>query len=365
MQFTLNAGTLATVLKQCSRIASKKGNEAERHVLIDAQAGQLSITAFNGSQQVVRRTSTSTLNVVQSGAVCAVAHKLEQIVSSLPAAKDVKLCVADDKLVLTSGRSRFSIVTMDVNSFPTITVGQHISEFEIDTDKLRLGGKAVASCCARDDVRHFLNGMNIRILNGTVTLVGSDGHRMGIYEIDDVQAADASVIVPTVVLDDLIDFAVEKRTKFRIYPNLIAVISEAGELYSKLVDGKFPDFDRISAPHRSPTNLVVNRHALLQAAQRVALMTDKSQGLKLSLQDGETAITSVGIASDGSGEELIPSSLSGQGFEVGFSARYLTEILRVMSNDEICMSFATASDGTHIRGKECGQLKFVLMPMRL
>jgi DNA polymerase III subunit beta len=364
MQFTINAAALASLLKQCSRVASRKGNDATSHVLIEVEGGQLALAAQNGSQQIVRRTRTASLRIALEGGICVAAQKLEQIVSALPGDKEVKLAVNDEKLVVTCGRSRFSLMTQGVDNFPRITVSDPIAEFAIDAEKLRLGGKAVSTCCARDDVRQFLNGMLLTIENGTAALVGSDGHRMGVYEVTGVEGPVAKVIIPTTIVDEFLNFATEANARIRLYPNLVSVVSDSGELYSKLVDGSYPDYRRLIAPSASPTRLLVNRAQLLSAVQRVSLMSDERiQAVRLQVSNDETLICAVGV--DSSGEEAVSGALTGTPLEVGFNARYLGDILKVMTEDEIEFEFNGASVGTHIAPRNCTQMKFVLMPMRV
>ena len=366
MKFSINASVFASVLKQCARVASRKGGTAETHVLIGVEANELTLIAQNGSQQIIRRVRTSSLVVEAQGHICAAAQKMEQIVSAMPGDRDVKVSLSDEKLVITCARSRFSLATMNVDSFPLIKVSTPVAEFKVNAANLRDSGKSVAVCCAREDVRQYLNGMLLDVREGTLYLAASDGHRMGVCRIEGVTGSDSQAIIPVASVDDFLTFATESEACIRLYPNLAVVVSDAGEFYTKLLEGKYPDYQRLLKKPSSPSTLKANRPALLASAQRVALMADqRSFGIKFNLGREITLTTAASDIEGNAASEVIDGQYIGSDMEVGFSARYLTDILKTVTAEEVEIVFDGATGGTHLSPTDCAQQSFVLMPMRI
>ena len=366
MKFIINTSVFASVLKQCARVASRKGGTAETHVLIGVEANELTLVAQNGSQQIVRRVRTASLVVEAPGQICAAAQKMEQIVSAMPADRDVTVTLSDQKLVLTCARARFSLATMNVDSFPRIKVSDPVAEFKVNAASLREAGKAVGVCCARDDVRQYLNGMLLDVRNGTLFLAASDGHRMGVCQVEGVSGGDSQAIIPVATVDDFLTFATEEQACIRLYPNLAVVVSEAGEFYSKLLDGKYPDYQRLLKKPSTPSTLKTNRAALLASAQRVALMADqRSFGIKFNLGREITLSTAASDAEGNAATEVVDGQYIGNDMGVGYSARYLADILKTITADEVEFVFDGATGGTHLAPTDCAQQSFVLMPMRI
>lgn len=366
MQFTIQAAALSVLLKQCSGVASRRADDPTSHLLISAQDGQLAITAQNGSQQITRRTRTSSLQIEAEGSICAGAYKLDQIAAALPGDRPVTIKLVEEKLVITCARSRFSLATFSASAFPLIEVSTAIAEFQIDSQELQRGGRAVSICSARDDVRTYLNGMQLALSAAGATLVASDGHRLGQFRLSGVEGDDsASVIVPVAILDEFLSFSSETKTRVRLYPNLVCVLSESGELYSKLIDGKYPDVARLLTPSGKASRLQVNRLALLDAVQRIGLMSEaKHQSVRLSLATSELRVSA--LSNDNAGEEVLDVDFKGEPVDVGYNPRYLTEIIKAMGPAEnIEILFTGASTGTLMSATDCSQLKFVLMPLRI
>jgi DNA polymerase-3 subunit beta len=366
MQFTIQAAALSVLLKQCCGVASRRADNPTSQLLISVHDGQLAITAQNGSQQITRRTRTSSLQVEVDGAICAGATKLEQIAAALPSDRPVTLKLVEEKLVITCARSRFSLATFTASAFPLIEVSSPIAEFQIDSVELQRGGRAVSTCSARDDVRTYLNGMQLALNTAGATLVASDGHRLGQYLLSGVEGdVSASVIVPVAAIDQFLTFSSEAKTRVQLYPNLVCVLSESGELYSKLIEGKYPDVARLLTPSGKTSRLVVNRIALLEVVQRIGLMSEaKHQSVRLSLSNNELRVSA--LSNDNAGEEVLDVDFSGEPVDVGYNPRYLAEIIKAIGPaEEIEILFSGTSTGTLLSATDCSQLKFVLMPLRI
>ena len=366
MQFSINSAAFSALLKQCSGVANRRAENSTSQLLISAQGGQLAITAQNGSQQITRRTRTSSLLIEVEGSICANAYKLEQIAAALPGERSVTIKLVEEKLVIACARSRFSLATIPSSSFPLIEVSTAIAEFQIDSFELQRGGRAVSTCSARDDVRTYLNGMQLALSTTGATLIASDGHRLGQYLLSGVEGtATTSVILPVAAIGEFLTFSTEAKSRVRLYPNLVCVLSDSGELYSKLIDSKFPDVERLLKPSGQSTCLQVNRLALLEAVQRIGLMSEaKQESVRLSLSTNELRVSA--LSNDNTGEEVLDVEFSGEPIEVGYKPQYLIEIIKAIGPAEnIEMLFTGASTGTLLSATDCSQLKFVLMPLRI
>lgn len=363
MNFKISASAFAVILKQCSRVASKKSEGAASHVLIDVRDSEITVTAVNGSQQITLRTRSSSLEVLVPGSICAPAHKLDQIVSALPGDRDVSMSLLAEKLVLSCAKSKFKLSTLSVDTFPVIAPPAPTAEFRIDANALREAGLSVSPCAGRNDVRQFLNGVLLSLEGGKAVLVASDGHRMGVSEIPCADAPSVKAIIPLASVDDFLNFTTDDQAIIRLYPNLVSVTSAVGEFYTKLIDGNYPDFRRLTNAPASEEKLVVNRAALLSALQRAALMADERvRGVKLLLS--QTGLSVTAISNDNMADETFDGEYTGSPMEVGFNAGYLVDILRSIASETVEFSFSGPSAGTHIAPPNLAHQKFVLMPMR-
>ncbi|HHH9441221.1 TPA: DNA polymerase III subunit beta [Pseudomonas aeruginosa] len=368
MKFSARVENLADILKQCCRIASDKTGEMSGHLLLSAREGQLDVTAHNGQQHMTLHFQE--LEVVEAGAICIAARKFEQIVCSLPGEKVVTVTVGEDKAAVTCGRSRFSIATLPASSFPQALLPEDRTQkvLSIDAQALREGIRRIAFCVARRDVRTYLNGMLFDAVAGKLTLVGTDGHRMGTAEMQVATANNLKFTLPVACLEDVASFASDGVVEIQYSGNLVAFIAAHGTLTSRLIEGKFPNYSDLITRAEQGHPIKMSRDAITSAVARVSLLSDgKSQAVKLKFAQQTVEVLSVsnGVSKVEEAEDLLPCDLNSDAFELGLNSRYAQEVFRAVETNELQLFYSGPASGTLIMAKDCPHQKFVLMPVRL
>ena len=294
---------------------------------------------------------------------------LERIVGKLPAEAIVKLTLADGKLTLAAGRSRFSLPTLPIEDFPAAPRLDWDAEFEIQALTLANAFHQVAFAVSTEEACYYLNGVFLHAPeSGDLRFASTDGHRLARLAIERPEGAASlpDIIVPRKVVkivaglldrhEGLVDVRVSRgRIRFEIGETAVQ---------AKLIDGTFPDYTRV-VPSTSDTVLKIDRAALTEAVGRVAtVMTDKVRVVKIVL-DRDTATLSASSPENGTALEEVPCDLSGPGLTIGFNSRYLGELLSHLSSDTIEATFTDGAAPTLWRDREDSPLVYVLMPMRV
>lgn len=368
MKFTVQAAPLAAILKQCGRVASKKAGDINGNFLIDVQDGHLNVTANNGHQQMSLHLQDPSLIVREAGSVCISASKFEQIVSSLPVDRDVTVSVGEEKATVTCGRSRFSIATLPASSFPKAlhSDGQVQTALTIESHSLRDGIRGIAFCVARNDVRQYLNGLLFEASEGKLTLVGTDGHRMGMVELQIEKSSSMKFILPVACLEDVASFASYGYVTITHSGNLVSFTAVNGTMTSRLVDGAFPNYCALIERAETGQLINLNRDAITSAVARVSLLSDaKSQAVRLKFGQQRVEVVSVSNDALSEAEDLLPCDFDAAPFDVGFNSRYAQEAFKAVSSTDLQLFYSGPASGTLIKAKDCPHQKFVLMPVRL
>lgn len=368
MKFTACVESLANVLKQSGRIASDKASDIAGNLLLSAQAGQLDVTAHNGQQHMTLHYLE--VNVLAAGDICISAKKFEQIVCSLPPDREVTVTVGEDKATVTCGRSRFSIATLPASNFPQALLPEDQTQraLTIDAQALRDGIRRIAFCVARRDVRTYLNGMLFDVGEGKLTLVGTDGHRMGTAEIKVPTENTLKFTLPVACLEDVATFASQGEIEIQHSGNLVAFIGPHGVLTSRLIDGRFPNYADLITRAEQGTPIKMSRDAITSAVARVSLLSDgKSQAVKLKFGQQSVEVLSVsnGVSEVEEAEDLLPCDFSSDPFEVGLNSKYAQETFRAVETNELQFFYTGSGSGTLVMAKDCPHQKFILMPVRL
>lgn len=368
MKFTVPAGVLAAILKQCGRVASKKAGDISGNFLIDACDGALEVTANNGHQQMCLLLDDPRLFVQEPGSVCISASKLEQIACSLPDDRDMTVSISEEKATVTSGRSRFSIAILPASSFPKALTSDEANHgvLHLDAKTLRESVRSIAFCVARNDVRVYLNGMLFDVAEGKITFVGTDGHRMGTVEHEVANDSRFSFIVPVACLEDLAGFASQGNVTVTYNGKLASFTAAHGTMTTRLVDGSFPSYSTLIERARGGHAINLRRDALVNAVARVSLLSDgKSQAVRLKFAQQSVEVLSVSTDALSEAEDLLPCDYEAEPFEVGFSSRYAQETFRAVESNELEFFYSGPASGTLVKAKNLPHQNFVIMPVRL
>ena len=338
------------------------------NVLIHKQ-GEQSIWTTSDLEIQMRKQTALGGDEVDNYSTTVAVRKLLDILRTLPAEQQVSLEEKDQKLVLRAGKSRFTLQSLPAQDFPLVQeASNHSTAIELPQKELKKLLHQVAFAMAVQDIRHYLNGLLLQIDGNKLAIVATDGHRLAYTETKLPQdLPKQEIILPrkTVVellrlLSDQDDAKIElafasNQARFRL-GNL--------EFISKLVEGKFPDYNRV-IPQNHPHTLLVSRTALQAALQRTAIMmSDKFKGVRLNLEPGLLRVSSNNNEQEEAQDEL-DVDYSGPAIEIGFNVTYLQDILANTNQEIVRFELQDGNSSSLISVPEIEGFKYVVMPMRI
>jgi DNA polymerase-3 subunit beta len=297
------------------------------------------------------------------------ARKLLDILRALPEGAEVTLAAADKRLQVRSAKSRFQLQTLPPEDFPRLAAPEGATvALELPQKDLKSLLALVQYAMAQQDIRYYLNGLLVVVDAGELRVVATDGHRLAVAtrEVTARDVGRQEVILPrktiielTKLLGDTADpVTIElsaSQARFRFDGVLLA---------SKLVDGKFPDYQRV-IPTAHTKQLRIGRQLLGQALQRAAILTsDKFRGVRWVLGDGSLRISCTNTEQEEAQEEL-DVDYKGEALDIGFNVQYLLDVLNNLTVDEVQVSLGDANSSALVTVPGRDDFKYVVMPMRI
>jgi DNA polymerase-3 subunit beta len=332
------------------------------------EGSRLSLTGTDLEVELVGRIEV--VNAGPDGDITVPARKLVDICKSLPDGVDINFSVEDGRVTVKAGRSRFTLSTLPAAEFPTVEAGEGEVDLELSQSLVRQMIERTGFAMAQQDVRYYLNGMYLEIKAGRLRFVATDGHRLALCTAPgELAAEDKSVIVPRkgiLELARLLDG--DGSVTLIVGSNHIRAVTDQFTFTSKLVDGKFPEYERVLP--KSPDKAVSGeRSELKQAFTRTAILSnEKYRGVRLSLSDGALEITANNPEQE-QAEESVPVDYAGDVLEVGFNVSYLLDVMGVLSGNTVRMSLSDSASSALIEEGEAvsgeAEALYVVMPMRL
>ena len=296
------------------------------------------------------------------------ARKLIDILRSMPADQTVSLESNQSKIILKGGKSKFTLQTMQAEDFPLVQESANFGPaFSVPQKTLKDLLNQVAFAMAVHDIRYYLNGILFVAEGKQLSLVATDGHRLAFASATlDVEVPKQEVILPRKTVIELqrllsdADGAIEMQ-----FANNQAKFSFDGmEFVTKLVEGKFPDYNRV-IPKNHKNMITLGRAALLSTLQRTAILTsEKFKGVRLNLEPGLLRVASNNAEQEEAVDEL-EIDYNGDAIEIGFNVTYLIDVLTNMDQDMVRMDLADSNSSVLITIPEQSSFKYVVMPMRI
>jgi len=334
------------------------------NVLLVAREGELLVTATDLEVELV---ASAEVAVETGGEITVSGRKLLDICKALPDGSDIDISLSGEKLIVRSGRSKFSLVTLPAAEFPSVEDIKAGQTIEVSQEVLgRLIEKTHFSM-AQQDVRYYLNGMLLETGGKHLRAVATDGHRLALYEAEIEGAAldEQQVIVPrkgVLELQRLLDG--EGSLNVELGANHVRIQLKGIRFTSKLIDGRFPEYDRV-IPKESSNELKADKASLRSALQRTAILSnEKYRGIRLTIRDSGVVIQAHNPEQEEAEEEL-EVAYSGEDIEIGFNVNYLLDALGAVEGDEVTLSVLDSNSSCLIRQPGSDEGKFVVMPMRL
>lgn len=336
------------------------------NVLLVLKDGQLSLTGTDLEVEIVGRIDLESPGV--EGEITVPARKLVDICRSLPEGASIEFSLEDERIIIKSGRSRFTLSTLPANDFPNVEDSATDLQFNCAQQEIKRLIDRTAFAMAQQDVRYYLNGMLWEVSQGQLRTVATDGHRMamctrpvGVNLQDMVQAIlpRKGVLELTRLLDDS-----DATIDISLSANHIRVTSSDYTFTSKLVDGKFPDYERV-LPRGGNKVIYGSRDELKQAFSRTAILSnEKYRGVRLLLTDSQLTIVANNPEQE-EAEEQLTVDYTGEALEVGFNVSYLLDVTNVITSDSIKITLSDSNSSALLEEPEEGDSLYVVMPMRL
>ena len=276
-------------------------------------------------------------------------------------------------MTIRSGRSRFQLGALPQDEFPDLATGEMGHGFSLPAAELKRLIEKTQFAISTEETRYYLNGIFLHTIEveGALRLraVATDGHRLARVEMDAPQGAEGmpGIIVPrkaVAEIQKLVDDGGES-VSLELSPTKVRLRFEGGvTLISKLIDGTFPDYQRV-IPSGNDKRLTVERDAFAKAVDRVStISSERGRAVKLSLQEGRIAL-SVNNPDSGSATEELDADYEAAGLDIGFNARYLLDITAQLEGDTALFKLADPGSPTLIQDREGASALYVLMPMRV
>jgi DNA polymerase-3 subunit beta len=367
MKATIERATLLKSLSHVQSVVERRNTiPILSNVLMDAREdGTLRLMATDLDLQV---DETVPANVSTAGATTVSAHTFFDIVRKLPEGSQVELSAADGKMQVVAGRARFNLSTLPRDDFPVIAEGELPTRFELPAATLRQIIDKTKFAISSEETRYYLMGIFLHVADDMLKAAATDGHRLARVTVPKPDGADGmpDVIVPkkcVLELRKLLD-EVEGTVEVTLSSTKIRFVLGHAVLTSKLIDGSFPDYNRV-IPTANDKLLKLDPVSFKAGVDRVAtIASEKTRAVKISL-DRDRVTLSVTSPENGLATEELAADYSADGLEIGFNARYLLDILGEIDGDTVEVHLADAAAPTLLRENDKSSALYVLMPMRV
>lgn len=372
MKLTIERSTLLTALNHVQSVVERRNTiPILSNILLIADNGNLGLTATDLDLAINEQIAA---DILTPGSITAPAHLLYDIVRKLPDGSQVELDYqsAEGRISVRAGRSQFALSCLPKDDFPIMETGELPHRFSLSAEELKRLIDKTRFAISTEETRYYLNGVYLHAAENdgipVLRAVATDGHRLA--RVETPIPADAEkmpgIIIPRKAVNELrklIDDT-ESNIDISLSENKICFSFDGSVLTSKLIDGTFPDYERV-IPAGNNKVLELDGKTFAQAVDRVSTVsTEKSRAIKLTLSDDTVTLSATGSESGSATEELAASYNSGD-LEIGFNSKYLLDITGQIEGDNAHFVLADAQSPTIVKdGTDDGAL-YVLMPMRV
>jgi DNA polymerase-3 subunit beta len=341
------------------------------NVKLEASNGKLSLTATDMDIAIVEVTKAE---IETPGSTTVPAHMFYEIIRKLPDGSNVQLNLGgkDGKLAITAGQSKFSLAALPVDDFPVMAEGELAHTFSITPAECKALLEKTRFAISTEETRYYLNGVYLHAANnqGAAVLraVATDGHRLARLEVGLPEGAEQipGVIIPRKTINELYKLVEEGGEKVEISMSESKIRFAIGDavLVSKLIDGTFPDYERV-IPTGNDKVMEIDGKEFARAVDRVSVITsEKSRGIKVALS-GSKMTLSASSAEQGTATEELSVSYGADPVEIGFNSRYLLDMMQQVEGETAQFVFADSASPTIVRDPADVGALYVIMPMRV
>ena len=366
MKININRDTLLKPLSAVNGIVERRHTlPILSNLLLEGGNGIISLTATDLEMQISMSVESE---AAETFATTVSAKKLLDICRSLPEGSQIRLADQDSKLQVSAGRSKFNLQTLPAADYPTMTRTPNAQlTLHMAQKNFRHLLRQVEFSMAQQDIRYYLNGLLLEVNDERLHVVGTDGHRLSYICTDLGQSFDKQeVILPRKTVTELIKLLddVDDEVSIEISSNQANFTFSNIRLISKVIDGKFQDYNRvIQVEHKNHIGL--NRLEVLQAMQRASILSnEKYRGIRMVLGANSLRLVSSNSEQEEAEEEL-EIVYAGEPLDVGFNVTYLIDVLNNVQSETVEFSFADANSSCLVTVPDNPNYKYVVMPMRI
>lgn len=372
MKITIERTHLLKALGHVQSVVEKRSTIAVlANVKIDAQGESVAFTATDMDLAIVEKVPGT---VTRGGTTTVPAHMLYEIVRKLPDGAQVEINESEDnsKVSIRSGSSRFTLACLPVADFPVMADGDLEYSFTLKAAECKALIEKPSFAMSNEETRYYLNGIYFHTAGSgadkTLRAVATDGHRLARIEVALPAGADGmpGVIVPRKVIYELKKLLAESESDVSISlsESKIRFIVGSAVIVSKLIDGNFPDYERV-IPSANDKIMEVDRKLFAQAVDRVSVISsEKTRAVKLGADSGKLMLTATSTEHGAATEEL-DVTYSANPIEIGFNSRYLLEMLTNIEGDTAQFLLNDGASPALVRDTTDVGALYVIMPMRV
>ncbi len=366
MNIQINRETLLKPLTSVTSIVEKRHTlPILSNLLLEVRQNKIHLTATDLEMQISLTVDSATTGDFSTTLS---AKKLLDICRSLPDNADINMNTTESRITLKAAKSRFNLQTLPAADYPVMTKTQGTATLVVLAQReLKDLLKQVEFAMAQQDIRYYLNGLLFEIAANKLNIVGTDGHRLSFtstelkqnYEKQDVILPRKTVVELIKLLDDSDD-----EVQIELASNQVNFNFANLKLISKVIDGKFPDYNRV-IPVGHQNTFSVERLNVLLAMQRASILSnEKYRGIRMVLSNNNLKLISTNSDQEEAEEEL-EINYSGDALDIGFNVTYLIDVLTNTNSDQANFSFADANSSCLITIPNNPNYKYVVMPMRI
>ena len=366
MKFTAEKSQIVDSLQNAAAVAERRQTiPILANLRLKASSGKLEVTATDLEIQI--KNYSDLLSIEEEGETTVSARKMSELCRSLPDAENVDFLLKDGKLTVSSENFHGDFATISADDFPELEVNEEQESTEVQSAVLKRILTKTAFSMASQDVRYYLNGLLLELTEGEIKGVATDGHRLAVSSSkQEAKGLEVRNILPRKAVLELSKLLPPEDTLIELLvgPTYIGVKTKTLNFSSKLIDGKYPDYEKVF-PAGEPFPLMVGKETLQSALSRASVLSnEKYRGVRFELSKGSLKLTANNPEQEFA-EEVLEVDYEGTHLEVGFNIGYLIDVLGSIEEDTVKFEFYGEDASCVIKEPDSEKEVYVIMPMRL
>ena len=367
MKFTVQKDDIASCIHNAAAIAERRQTiPILANLKIKAEAEVLEIVSTDLEVQL--KSQPKSVEIQEEGEVTVSARKMSELCRSLKDDEKLNFALNEGKLHVSSANFNADFATLSANDFPELEVMHEKEPVRLDSSLLKRLLTKTSFSMASQDVRYYLNGLLLEFSGKGMKAVATDGHRMAVAALEDLDHNENEIkyILPRKAVIELSKILSPEKEKIEVLLNdsHLTIISKNQVFSSKLIEGRFPDYEKVF-PTGEENSMLVEKETLQSALSRSSVLSsEKYRGVRFSLKKNLLTLTANNPEQE-LAEEEIEVVFSGADLEIGFNINYILDALNVIDSARVEMLFYGEENSCLIREPENSSEVYVVMPMRL